>query len=502
MTFYAWVEGWDERPVSSGVRHSRCCILCMADPFHFEPYVHLAGLTDHSALISWGGFFFQPGARGGTAELAGAADDDAWMVMDDEALSAVDGGRTESIGERSRPYGRAEVAILDTGGRIVAEAQTSSTNHVWIGGLEPGTEYRYRITVNGRDWLAGQRFDWGGQSTVPGLRRSGRKYVAAFRTHPRPDSVEPVCFAVLGDFGIGIRTDHDDARRQRLIARGLEQAVDRFGVHLVLTTGDNIYLGQEHTTATGAEDDDWFFTFYQPYRYLLDRLPFYPAVGNHDAADTEESDDREQLDDNYYLRQRFTEKREATRASVDPGLFYAFDVGAMARFVCIDSTRGDGADGRRFFEHPRHLEFIENSLSRPDGRPRWCIPFSHHPTYCAGPRHDNTHEMVETLAPRFARSGVRLVLAGHEHNFQYSLDEGVHYVLSGAGGKLRPDRPGGFSEARTVAWAAAAHFLVVEVSEERTVVHPLGCDEHGEVHPIDIVTPAGEPYPVPIVIER
>ena len=36
----------------------------------------------------------------------------------------------------------------------------------------------------------------------------------------------------------------------------------------------------------GDEDDDWFFTFYQPYRYLLNRIPVYPCIGNHDSAET------------------------------------------------------------------------------------------------------------------------------------------------------------------------------------------------------------------------
>jgi hypothetical protein len=42
----------------------------------------------------------------------------------------------------------------------------------------------------------------------------------------------------------------------------------------------------------------------------------------------------------------------------------------------------------------------------------------------------------------------------------------------------------------------------VELSRERAVVHPLTWDEDGDLHPIEITTPAGESHPVPIVIER
>ena len=37
-----------------------------------------------------------------------------------------------------------------------------------------------------------------------------------------------------------------------------------------MTTGDNIYAAQRFLLldqGSGDEDDDWFFTFFQPYRY-------------------------------------------------------------------------------------------------------------------------------------------------------------------------------------------------------------------------------------------
>ena len=82
----------------------------------------------------------------------------------------------------------------------------------------------------------------------------------------------------------------------------------------LLTTGDNIYarvrvLGVA-IGGTGDEDDDWFFTYFQPYRYVINRIPVYPSIGNHDADETEERDDRAQVEDNFYLRERI-ESEEA-----------------------------------------------------------------------------------------------------------------------------------------------------------------------------------------------
>ena len=76
------------------------------------------------------------------------------------------------------------------------------------------------------------------------------------------------------------------------------------------------------SAATGDEDDDWFFTFFQPYRYVINRVPVYPSIGNHDAAESEECDDRAQVEDNFYLVERLSGEEAAGRASFKPGLFY------------------------------------------------------------------------------------------------------------------------------------------------------------------------------------
>ena len=48
-----------------------------------------------------------------------------------------------------------------------------------------------------------------------------------------------------------------------------------------------------------------------------------------------------------------------------------------------------------------------------------------------------------------------------EHNFQHAVVDGIHYVVSGAAGKLRPEPPRDFDRAGTRAWAAAGHFLLI-----------------------------------------
>jgi hypothetical protein len=441
---------------------------------HFEPYVYLAGLTHKSALVAWGGFYFKVARE--TAD---------WKLVDDSDLDNVHPPRRSSIGSKSDPYGAARVDVLDERGAIAVSGETRTANHLWLAGLEPDREYTYRVFVNGHEWAGGPRRDWrvGTGPAEQGLVESGRSYENRFRTHPRPDVEAPLVFAALGDFGTGVRRASTEDRRQRELAQALEEAVDREGIRLILTTGDNIYAGRSllgiPVGATGDEDDDWFFTFFQPYRYVVNRVPFYPCIGNHDGNETEVNDDRDQIMDNFYLAERLLGEEAAGRASIGPGLFYRFRYGSAVEFVCIDSSRRFLLFGERFFRHVNHAPFLAAAFPErraADEPPRWRIPFAHHPPYCAGPMWGNSRSSIEHLVPLYKRSGVKMVLSGHEHNFQHALVDGIHYFVTGGGGKVRSGTPRGYAEAGTTAWSARAHFLLVKIDGTSALVSPIGED--------------------------
>ena len=444
--------------------------------FHAEPYVYLAGLTHKSALIAWGAFYFKTRSNG-TAKL-----------IDDDDLQWLHPPRCDSIGCQSKPYGPAEVEVRDESGAVVATARTNDANHVAVSGLLPDTRYSYTVRVKHEVWGSGVRWDW--DPATSGLVQRDGVYRNDFRTFQDPTLPlgAPFTFAVIGDFGTGIRKPSTGVRRQREVALALQRAVDTEDVRLILTTGDNIYAAQRFllwTRDSGDEDDDWFFTFFQPYRYAINRVPVYPSIGNHDTRETEETDDRGQVMDNFYLAMRLATEQAAGRASVGPGLFYKFRVASDVEFVCLDTSKEHFFKRGRLFAYPTHQEFVRNAFPfSPEERIRWRIPFCHHPPFCAGPRHGNTDGMSEIVA-LFENAGVRACFSGHEHNFQHSQHNAVDYFVSGAGSKIRSGTPGRMAEAHTVSWAPACHFLLVTIDNAKMTVRAIGDEEDGRLKDID-----------------
>jgi len=470
---------------------------------HREEFLYVADLTHSSVLIAWGAFYFK---------LKGHPDTGKWELIDDDDLNDFKTSRTNLIGASSAPYATnntaAEVELIEKGTGNSQKKLIAGANHALFKELKPNTTYTYRVTVNGQEWGAGPLRDWRIKGGKGSLRLSEFSYENEFRTFPDPARESPhMTFAIIGDFGRGVRTESKDGRCQREVADALAQAVKQRDVRLILTTGDNIYHGSKQ--GSGDEDDDWFFTFFQPYRFVINRIPVFPCVGNHDDGETfgESSDDRRQLYDNMYIRNRFVEAIATGDASLEPGLFYRVRYGADIQFICLDTSKQSWLFAERYFKHKNHQPFIEAVLPDDSGAAvKWRIPFFHHPPFCAGPNHFNKQSIIDYLVPRFLKAGVRAVFCGHQHDFQHSVDNGVHYFVSGGSGKFESDEPKAshFGKARTQAWGGndEGHFLLVEIKGNRMEVTPYGnLANDGTLRRIKINVVTGNPDVPPFGVE-
>ena len=240
---------------------------------HAEEFIHLIDLSHDSVLVAWGAFWFRRHSP-----------EQRWEIVDDHDLFSVAGRRT-CIGNSAEPFGESRVEVLDPDGKVAATASTSDRSWVWLTGLESDTDYRYRVLIDGGEWAKGERWD-----SVPtrrggyDLEPAGNQYDLRFRTWPGPDvEAERTRFVAIGDYGVGVRSDSESSRRQRRVAEALQHLTEEADIRFVLSLGDNIYKGEQGQVddESGGEDDDWYSSFFQPYRYVISRIPVFPAIGNH-----------------------------------------------------------------------------------------------------------------------------------------------------------------------------------------------------------------------------
>lgn len=97
----------------------------------------------------------------------------------------------------------------------------------------------------------------------------------------------------------------------------------------------------------------------------------------------------------------------------------------------------------------------------------------HRPAYSAG-RHGSNQDVREAWSALFARYDVPLVMAGHDHDYERSTpQDGVVYVVSGGGAKLRPAGRQDF----TAVSASTLHYVDMLAYDDRLVVR--GIDQQG-----------------------
>lgn len=318
--------------------------------------------------------------------------------------------------------GTPEIGAVDVGpdaayGRTAVEPAATTEHRVLLDALDGDTTYHYRIHVAG-----------GGDAGALGDH--------TLHTAPR-DGAEPFRFAVVGDSGAG--TPEESA---------IVAAIDAAVPELVLHTGDIAY---------GAGTDQQVETrFLDPYEPLLDHVPLFASLGNHDAA----TGGGAPLLAAIVL---------PTNDQSGDSRFYSFEWGAV-HFVALDSNQPLAPGSAQ-------LAWLDADLGASAGAD-FRVVFFHHPPYSAS-KNGSNRALREALSPVLDRHHVDLVFNGHDHVYErtfpmvggavadpsagpdYVDAPGTLYVVTGGGGQAL--YPAGSSDFTAVT-ESAFHFVEVDVS--------------------------------------
>jgi hypothetical protein len=245
---------------------------------------------------------------------------------------------------------------------------------VRVEGLAPDTTYTYSVTVD----------DSGQKGTG-----------AAFKTFPV--TARTVKFLVYGD-------DRSFPGRHLEVVDGM--ATEK-GVDFILSSGDLINDGRLR--------DNWIGEFFRPAQKLLNHIPYFVALGNHE---------RESELCSQYLRTPGARK------------WYSFDLPDV-HVVVLDSVLSyrPGSD--------QHSWLVKDLEDHKDAK--WKFLLLHHPPYSSGghgselgtdgiPSEDNIRMAREVLPGLVTKYGIEASFYGHDHVYERSQKDGAYYIVSGGGG--------------------------------------------------------------------
>jgi hypothetical protein len=226
-----------------------------------------------------------------------------------------------------------------------------------------------------------------------------------------------VKFAVIGDNGTGDQQQYE-------LAEQMTAAHRQFPFDLVLMLGDNFYGSQQRA--------DRVKKFELPYKPLLEAgVRFQAALGNHDEPQTVN-----------YPPLNMGGRRYYTFARKD------------VRFFVLDTNSID----------PAQLRWLEAELRA--STEAWKIGCFHHPLYSNAGRHGDAVDIRVLIEPLFQTYGINVVFSGHDHSYErLEPQHGIHYFVSGAGGKLRK---GDLKPSSTTAagFDQDQSFMIVEIDGE------------------------------------
>ncbi len=209
-------------------------------------------------------------------------------------------------------------------------------------------------------------------------------------------------FAVIGDYGKAGTPERDVANR-----------IKSWNPDFIITVGDNNYSYGEATTID-RNIGQYFHDYIHPYNgsygagAIVNR--FFPVLGNHDWGNKFPNPSAAQPYLDYFQL---------------PGneRYYDFVKGS-AHFFALDSDPNE-PDG--YTATSVQALWLRDKLAA--ATERWKIVYLHHSPYSSG-----EHGGLTDLRWAFKEWGASIVIAGHEHDYERLLVNGLPYIVNGLGG--------------------------------------------------------------------
>ncbi len=294
---------------------------------------------------------------------------------------------------RTNQTGRAIVRYGETAKcqqKIVAKRE-AEIHEVKIANLKPETQYFYRTETQFPD--------------APTLVSD----VFTFQTAVKPET--PFAFVVISD------TQGNPTVSGQLAKHAWGQRPS-----FLLHPGDLV--------STGGNDSHWTEHFFPAMRPLINYVPFYPVLGNH-----------EQNARNYFDYVSLP----------SPEFYYDFQFG-NAHFFMIDSNRDIAPSSEQF-------KWLDQALA--DSPATWKIVCHHHPPYSSDEndygdlwktnKSSRGDLRVRQLVPLYEKHQVDIVWNGHIHSYERTWpikgnkavesDGPIYMVTGGGGGSLESPGP-------------------------------------------------------------
>ena len=202
--------------------------------------------------------------------------------------------------------------------------------------------------------------------------------------------------------------------------------------NFILSLGDNFYPDGVQSTI----DPKWKEIYSDIFTGKNLYCPWYSILGNHDYG----TNPKAQID--YYLQKK--DKRW-----VMPSRYYHvihnFE-NKKILIICLDTIELDlitsarfvnnsvlKANGINYASSRKQLKWLEKILSN-NTNVDWSLVIGHYNLYTAG-YHGSNNNLINLLKPIFIKYKVDMYLSGHCHNLEHLKDNGIEYIVSGAGAK-------------------------------------------------------------------